>query len=190
MPHVDFPQTYCRIGVGRRDITPPVGIYHRMWGAATHDRATGVHRPLLATALAVAPLDERGANDATTTPRVVVAVDHCLFWPEEMEILRTTVARDAGLEPQELHIALSHTHAAGLMDPARANLPGGELIADYLELLARRVGEAADEAVLTMRPARIVYGPGRCDLAQHREDRKSTRLNSSHSRASRMPSSA
>ena len=33
------------------DITPPVGIYHRMWGAALHDRATGVHRPLMATAM-------------------------------------------------------------------------------------------------------------------------------------------
>src|SRR5205809_7772519 len=49
--HVDTPQTRCRAGVARGDITPPVGIYHRMWGAATHDRATAVHRPLLATLL-------------------------------------------------------------------------------------------------------------------------------------------
>ena len=54
-PHVDTcvdtPQSRCRAGLARGDITPPVGIYHRMWGAATHDRAIGVHRPLEATAL-------------------------------------------------------------------------------------------------------------------------------------------
>lgn len=43
MPHIDTPQSICRAGVARRDITPPVGIYHRTWGAATHERATGVH---------------------------------------------------------------------------------------------------------------------------------------------------
>jgi hypothetical protein len=166
MPHVDFPQTFCRVGVGRRDITPPVGIYHRMWGAATHDRSTGVHRPLVATALAFSPSGEGGPTAPTC---VIASVDHCLLWNEEMEIVRVTAARDAGLEPEELHIAFSHTHAAGLMDPARADLPGGELIAEYLDLLARRIGEAADEAVLTMREARIVYGHGRCDLAQHRD---------------------
>ena len=51
MNHVDTPQTRCQVGVARGDITPPVGIYHRMWGAAVHDKATGVHRPLLATLL-------------------------------------------------------------------------------------------------------------------------------------------
>ena len=42
-----------RIGVARRDMTPPEGIYARMWGAATHDFADGVHRPLCVTALAL-----------------------------------------------------------------------------------------------------------------------------------------
>lgn len=51
MPVVHTPQSRLRFGVARRDITPPVGIYHRMWGAASHDRSTGVHRPLTATAL-------------------------------------------------------------------------------------------------------------------------------------------
>ena len=54
---VHTPQALCRAGVARRDITPPVGIYHRMWGAATHDRATGVHRPLLATVLVLESQD-------------------------------------------------------------------------------------------------------------------------------------
>jgi hypothetical protein len=27
------------IGISRREITPPVGIYGRMWGASTHERS-------------------------------------------------------------------------------------------------------------------------------------------------------
>ena len=57
MPHVDIPQSRCRAAVARGDITPPVGIYHRMWGAATHERSTGVHKPLLATAAWFGPTD-------------------------------------------------------------------------------------------------------------------------------------
>ena len=47
---LNTPQSRCRAAVARCEITPPIGIYHRMWGAALHDRATGVHRPLEATA--------------------------------------------------------------------------------------------------------------------------------------------
>ena len=71
-PAVDTPQGFCHFGQARCDITPPVGIYHRMWGAALHDRATGVHRPLLATAVCLEPLAETGRA-------VIVGLDHCLF---------------------------------------------------------------------------------------------------------------
>ena len=53
IPLQDTPSAFSgQIGLGRRDTTPPSGIYARMWGAATHDLATGVHRPLSATARA------------------------------------------------------------------------------------------------------------------------------------------
>ena len=50
----------CRLGVGRIDITPPADAYHRNWGAALHDAAEGIHRPLLATVLVFA--DEPTGN--------------------------------------------------------------------------------------------------------------------------------
>src|SRR5436189_2333361 len=37
------------LGVARADITPPVGIYARNWGAAKHDAAEAIHRPLTLT---------------------------------------------------------------------------------------------------------------------------------------------
>src|SRR4029453_6096501 len=42
---VKTPQSRCHFALAWADITPPVGIYHRMWGAAKHERATGVHGP-------------------------------------------------------------------------------------------------------------------------------------------------
>ena len=55
-----YSYTHCAFGVARRDVTPPVGIYSRSWGAATHDVAEGVHRPLTATAAVFAPLEGDG----------------------------------------------------------------------------------------------------------------------------------
>ena len=46
---VETPHSRCRFALAWGDITPPANIYHRMWGAAKHERATGIHRPLRAT---------------------------------------------------------------------------------------------------------------------------------------------
>ncbi|RIK83766.1 MAG: hypothetical protein DCC68_03000 [Planctomycetota bacterium] len=160
---------HCLAAAARRDITPPVGIYHRMWGAATHDRATGVHRPLLATALALAPAAEGARPNRQNARRVVVGIDHCLLWHDDMQRLRAEVCRTAGLQSDELHIAFSHTHATGLMDRSRAQLPGGELIGPYLDELAAKIADAARETLENLADARIVYGAGRCKLAANRD---------------------
>src|SRR5260370_27818439 len=141
MRHVETPQSRCRLGVARCDITPPVGIYHRMWGAATHERASGVHRPLTATAVAFQAIDENAdKSSAGDSEQILIAVDHCLFWAREMEALLEGVAREARVARERLLVVFSHTHAAGLMDTHRRDLAGGELIAPYLESLAMRIG--------------------------------------------------
>ena len=60
---VPSPTSILRFGYAQGDITPPVGIYHRMWGAARHDKATGVHRPLLADVLILESSDESGVDN-------------------------------------------------------------------------------------------------------------------------------
>src|SRR5262245_16654225 len=143
MPHVDTPQGVCRLGLARCDVTPPVGIYHRMWGAATHERATGVHRPLTATALVFQAAD--GPLTAATE-QVLVAVDHCLLWAREMEALLQSVCATTGLAREQVAVVFSHTHAAGLMDLDRVGRPGGELIPPYLESLAGCIAGIIGEA--------------------------------------------
>ena len=114
---VDTPQSRCRAGFARADITPPVGIYHRMWGAALHDRVEGVHRPLTATAMYLEQLSGSGR-------KLVIGLDHCILDGAEIEIIRSGIA---GLEPEDIAVSLSHTHGSGWMTRTRSSLPGGDL---------------------------------------------------------------
>jgi hypothetical protein len=166
MVHVDIPQSICRFGVARCDITPPVGIYHRMWGAATHERATGVHRPLTATTVTFQNANSSAGPDSE---QVLVAVDHCLLGPREMAALTQTVCKTNGLQPEQLSVAFSHTHGAGLMGLDRVNRPGGELIPPYLDRLATDVAGIVKQARQSAEAATIVYGTGRCALAAQRD---------------------
>src|SRR5436190_17114975 len=73
-----------RIGIARCDITPPVGIYARNWGAAKHDVADSIHRPLTLTALTLAPQSGGPA---------LVFVDTDLGWWKTAQTFRKFLAR-------------------------------------------------------------------------------------------------
>lgn len=166
MPCVDTPQSRCQFGVARCDVTPPVGIYHRMWGAATHERATGVHRPLSATVAVLRPPQSGSDADGEV---ILIAVDHCLLFDREMQPMLDAVSAQSGVARQSLVFAFSHTHGAGLMDTSRRDLPGGELIEPYLAEMAGKIAGAVREARESVRPATIVYGQGTCELARQRD---------------------
>ena len=110
------------LGVARRDTTPPAGIYARMWGAATHDLATGVHRPLSTTVLA---LQARPA----ARPRLLVALDIALLGDlggaSDSERVLTPVREALGLEPGELLVNCSHTHCRAVGGDEPQPHPGG-----------------------------------------------------------------
>jgi hypothetical protein len=163
MNRLEAPQSRCLIGVARGEITPPVGIYHRMWGAATHERSTGVHRPLTATVLYLE--DPHGANEV----QAVVALDHCLLWPQEMQDVRQFASAAAELPCERFVFFFSHTHAAGLMGYERRELPGGDLIPPYLERLGAGLAALTRQARAAKQPASIVYAQGRCSLAANRD---------------------
>src|SRR5438067_2183703 len=104
-PTFAHPSFAGRIGVAREDITPPVGIYVRNWGAAKHDVAEGIHRPLTVTALTL----QREPDDP---PLVLIAAD--LGWwrtAEDERYIRDHVLTALSLDPARLMIALSHTHS-------------------------------------------------------------------------------
>jgi hypothetical protein len=165
MHYLDTPQSCCLFGLARCDITPPVGIYHRIWGAATHDRATGIHRPLTATALVLRPRPEV----STEPEQVLVALDLCILWAKEMKALQEAVCRQTGLADGQLLVTFSHSHAAGLIGLERLPLPGGDLIPSYLDKLAAQVTALVQQARRALQPVVMTYGAGRCTLAANRD---------------------
>lgn len=158
------PQTRCQAGIARCDITPPVGMYHRMWGAALHDRSTGVHRPLLATLLWLEPFATDGGR-----PHVVVSLDHCILDRADSLQMRHAIASAAGLTWDDIELTLSHTHGAGRITRTRSDAPGGELIGPYLDRVAAQLGELVLEARRLVQPVTMLYGQGRCQLAMERD---------------------
>lgn len=162
MTKISTPQSRCFFGIAIGDITPPVGIYHRMWGAARHDRSEGVHRPLQAAAMYF-----RGIEAADC--QVLIALDHCLFGTSEVDALLDRAADKSGINRESLCVTFSHTHAAGLLNLDRCDLPGGDLIPGYLDQLAETVADLVASAADQASTVDIVYDNGRCDLAQNRD---------------------
>ncbi len=158
-------QFRCFSSVGRCDITPPVGIYHRMWGAALHDRATGVHRPLTATMLWLTPLED----DCKADGRIIVSLDHCILETSEMQAISQVISAEAGIAPDNVLVSLTHTHGSGWMSRARSEFPGGDMIGPYLEELRAKLAELTKDVVSRKTVTDVVCQAGQCSLAGHRD---------------------
>ena len=89
--------------------------------------------------------------------------------PASSRCLEAAVCNGAGVAAADLVVTYSHTHAAGLMGLERVALPGGELIAPYLDDLGRRLAGLVTDARHTTNAAVLGYATGRCSLAAHRD---------------------
>ncbi len=159
-------QSRCRFGIACREITPPVGIYHRMWGAAKHDRATGVHGPLRASVLTFAPLRE---TSRIQDHQFLVTIDHCILGTKELDVILKAMTARVSITAEQVAVVCSHTHAAGLLSFDRSSLPGGELIPEYLNSLAQTIAELLQRSLQNLQAATLIYGTGRCSLAANRD---------------------
>lgn len=164
--HHTPPAARALVGVARRDITPPPGIYARMWGAAKHDTSQGTHRPLTATALAI-------RAGGKTPPILLVSVDLGLLGDlggdaDEQRLMKPVYTR-LGLTPAQVMVNCSHTHASPWTATSRASMPGGHLLDPYLDKISEEIASAAEEALATAAPATLTWATGRCDLATNRD---------------------
>ena len=169
-PPVVQPSAHCRIGAARRDVTPPVGIYNRNWGAAVSDVASGVHQAFYVTALAFAPLEPTGAAEGEG-PLLAVTIDLGWLFKGETDELSAAVSAATGVSTPRLLISLSHTHAGPSMTRpfTEPNCPGGQLALAWWATLKTAAAEAGREALAAMQPAWLRGATGRCDLAQNRD---------------------
>lgn len=156
--------TAVKAGVARRDITPPIGIRARNWGAASEGVSTGVHRPLTLTALALM------AAAPQSRPAYLVSLD--LGWwasAHDEWALRSAVLDRLGTTEDRLLLHLVHTHAGPSIRSDEADLPGGALIPEYLSRLADEIVTGCTDSATACRPAHIAWSYGRCDLAVNRD---------------------
>jgi hypothetical protein len=152
-----------RIGIQRADITPPVGIYARNWGAAKHDVAEAIHRPLTLTAMTLS-----SASDEQTL--VLVEVD--LGGWESQQTFRDFLGglyQELSVEPANLIFALSHTHSAPLLMNADDSLPGGALHRAWMKRLFETTVLTVRQALESRFNGRVDWHAGRCKLAVNRD---------------------
>ncbi len=151
------------IGVERVDITPPVGIYCRNWGAAKYDAAEGIHRSLTLTALT---LQETRAGQA------VVFLDADLGWWADIKFerqFRQRLVAALELPPERIIFAMSHTHAAPPLTEPEPQWHGGKLLPAFVEKVFHAAVSAKERAMASAQPATLEWHSGRCALAANRD---------------------
>ena len=162
--HVNTPTSILRFGHARCDTTPPVGIYHRMWGAARHDAATGIHRPIQTDLLILEPIDGRPDERVLRLQLDLVGLTN-----EQTNRLVANLAEATNTSPDDILVTFSHSHASGVYGPNRRSLPGGDLIDPYLDELNTKVIELGKAATASLAEATITYAFGHCDMAANRD---------------------
>ena len=161
---VIIPTSHLLFGHTRVDITPPVGIFQRLWGAAKHYQVTGIHKTLYADIITLNSLN------ANKHPLIIVTLDMCTMTPKLYNDLLNKISQTNNIPTKNIIITFSHTHSAGwLIEPEDYKYPGTELITPYLQSLYTKISEACGQAISNMQEAIITYAEGKCNLACNRD---------------------
>ena len=152
-----------RIGIAREDITPPIGIYSRNWGAAKHDTADSIHRPLTLTTMSIA---------TTTGDAPLVLVDADLGWWRPLDLFNRFQKRlleELSLDSARFIFALSHTHASAPLMKPDPSLAGSELVGPWMERVYQATVSTIQAALANADEATLDWHTGRCGLAAIRD---------------------
>jgi hypothetical protein len=144
-------------GVGKADLTPPVGTPSAGYADRKGEGMEGVHDPLFAIALFL---------DTGEKKVVLCSVDHLGFTGEMVQKVIEGVHRQPGLQECEVYIASSHTHSGG---GAHLNIPliGDTLAGPYSAEITDFYIAGTQKAILAAArdpvPAKIGIGYGTAD---------------------------
>ncbi len=142
-------------GVGKADITPPIGTPLAGYGARRGAPSTGVHDPTEARALIL----DNGAEKIA-----FVSVDHLGFDHGMVERIRAIASEATHILPDHIFVMSSHTHSGGgafmEMLPLLANVLAGKFDPRVRALYEQRTADAIIAANKTLKPVRIAFGAG------------------------------
>ncbi|MBO9619590.1 MAG: hypothetical protein J7539_11195 [Niabella sp.] len=144
-------------------INPPEAIYFRNWSAATTDRATGFHKPLLMQCLAI-----RAHQNA---PHLFLITADLGWWINAADeyALRKYLLDTFELEASQLLCCLSHTHAGPSICSNNKDKEGGEYIIPYLHQLRQTMETLMSGCVSNLAPGTLNWEYGTCSLAANRD---------------------
>ncbi len=157
-----------RAGTGRAVITPPIGIEHAGWGAQVHHRAEGVHLDLWVTVLVV---------EGETDTFAILDYDLMVVTVEDSNRIRKDVAQVLGIDPKNVRVSFTHTHAGPVWSNllgSRSGRAGHELVPGYRETVWSQTLGATHQAKAALRPARLAAGWGESSIAVNRRLRAPT----------------
>lgn len=150
-------------GISVADVTPPVGIYSRNWGAAKHDLAESIHRPLTLTALTIA---------ASRDDVPLVFVDADLGWwksPVTAGTFLSKVRESLSLGPANLIFAITHTHSGPPLMDADDSIPAVTLLQAWMDRLLETTVETVRRAQASWFEGNLEWNHGKCGLATNRD---------------------
>lgn len=138
-------------GVGKTDITPPVGTPLNGYGDRLGRPSVAIHDPLFARAVYL---------DDGSTQAVIVSTDLCMIHRELRDRVMAFVPQE--IPANAVFLTATHTHnAQGAM---HQNLPwrfvSGRFNPEVLERTAKAIAEAIRQAYDSRRPATIGYAVG------------------------------
>ena len=158
-------EPHVHIGFAKRDITPPAGLPMAGY-SAREGVATGALDGITARAMVI--------HDPQSGTRLVfVTADLVAYSPDTIEAFRRRIQTEAGIAPDDVVLAVTHTHSGpsygamfayfngGLERESEAALRWGEDLPDVLVDIVR-------EAIANAQPATLSFGSTQVALATHR----------------------
>jgi len=150
-------------GIGKAEITPPIGTPSAGYKDRKGKGMTGVHDPLLAIALFISNGDKN---------LVLCSVDHLGFTYDMVQRIREKIQKEPALKELDIFIGSSHTHSGGgaylnipVVGPYLAGAYSKETTQFYIDKTCEAIFQAWQNRV----PAKIGIGYGEAStLSQYR----------------------
>ena len=144
-------------GVGRSDITPPIGISHAGWGAAVHEQAEGVDMPLFCTSLYM-------KSESTSEEIIFIDLDLCILSDDLDRHIRDRICNSFAIKRENIRISVTHTHSGPALGDGGWLIGGKEYIEPYRRILPELIFRSVNDSMNDPVPSRIGIKEGFCDI--------------------------
>lgn len=151
------------VGIAEVDITPPVGIYARNWGAAMQDQSIGNHNSLKVSCVTL-------SHTMEDTAMVLVSLDAGVWRSYDVRLrILSQILENFSLPKENLVFCLTHTHAGPVLSEELDEKSGGEINRKYISSLEDKINEVVAASLNNRSLSIITWKYGKCTLARNRD---------------------